>query len=264
MSNLLPCILRFMRSNNGQKIVPFQELTSSLVAIAPWKWSPSWKEKTEETYVKKKEQPRTWLCRKLSCVFSWPNSSTGSDQRMSHIKPCVGGSRNRSIYHLISVNAGADGKESLRFVDHRSSGTPARVPRGYKGTACSLLQPMVACRTNPCMHCKWLQSIYVCIRVWTWSNRSDAGIRDFRVRETMCPGTRFSATTNTGRTNVPSSVQPLCDEVEQWTDLNTEVPSVDIISEKQISRVSGVASNFEELHQVILITVEDMSVLTES
>ena len=49
-------------------------------------------------HVKKYEQPRTWLCTKLSVIFSCPKSSTGSDQRMSHISPCVGGSRNRSIW----------------------------------------------------------------------------------------------------------------------------------------------------------------------
>ena len=32
-----------------------------------------------------------------------------------------------------------------------------------------------------------------------------------------------------------------------------EVASVDIVSEKQVPRVCGVASNFEELHQVELI-----------
>jgi hypothetical protein len=48
-------------------------------------------------YEKKYEHPRTWLCTKKSFVFSCPNSSSGSAQRMSHIRPCVGGSRKRSI-----------------------------------------------------------------------------------------------------------------------------------------------------------------------
>ena len=36
------------------------------------------------------------LCTKLSRVVSCPKSSMGSDQRISHIRPDVGGSQNRS------------------------------------------------------------------------------------------------------------------------------------------------------------------------
>jgi hypothetical protein len=45
----------------------------------------------------KYEHPWTWLCKKLSTVFSDPKSSAESDHRMSHIRPRVGGSRKRSI-----------------------------------------------------------------------------------------------------------------------------------------------------------------------
>lgn len=48
-------------------------------------------------YEKKYEHPRTLLWMKKSDVFSWPNSSSGSAQRISHINPWVGGSRKRSI-----------------------------------------------------------------------------------------------------------------------------------------------------------------------
>jgi hypothetical protein len=44
--------------------------------------------------VKKKEHPRTWLWMNPSEFFSFPNSSSGSAQRMSHMRPCVGGSLN--------------------------------------------------------------------------------------------------------------------------------------------------------------------------
>jgi hypothetical protein len=47
--------------------------------------------------MKKYEHPQTWLCKKLSTVFSDPKSSAGSDHRMSYIRPCVGGSQKRSI-----------------------------------------------------------------------------------------------------------------------------------------------------------------------
>lgn len=49
------------------------------------------------THVKKKEHPLTWLCTKLSAVFSCPKSSAGSDHKISHISPVVGGSLNLSI-----------------------------------------------------------------------------------------------------------------------------------------------------------------------
>lgn len=68
------------------------------ICVAPL-ISACWKGRMErETHVKKYEQPRTWLCRKLSVVFSAPKSSTGSAHKISHMSPCVGGSRKRSIY----------------------------------------------------------------------------------------------------------------------------------------------------------------------
>lgn len=53
-----------------------------------------------KAYVKKKLHPLTWLCMKLSDVFSFPKSSTGSAQSISHMRPDVGGSLNRLIYPL--------------------------------------------------------------------------------------------------------------------------------------------------------------------
>ena len=50
------------------------------------------------TDVKKKLHPRTWLCMKLSEVFSFPKSSTVSAQSKSHISPDVGGSLNLLIW----------------------------------------------------------------------------------------------------------------------------------------------------------------------
>jgi hypothetical protein len=70
-----------------------------------------------ETHVKKYEQPRTWLCTKLSVVFSVPKSSTGSAHKISHINPWVGGSRKRSICSEI-VQDHVYGTECMRFITY--------------------------------------------------------------------------------------------------------------------------------------------------
>lgn len=91
----IPRILSLMSTDNGKQIISLKELTCGLITTRrkSGKVSTIW----WNTYVKKNEQPRTWLCTKFSEVFSDPKSSIGSDQRISHIMPCVGGSRNRSI-----------------------------------------------------------------------------------------------------------------------------------------------------------------------
>jgi len=63
---------------------------------------------TRWSYVKKYEHPRTWLWTKRSCVFSAPKSSIGSDHRISHMRPWVGGSRNLSIFKVLSDPRAAD------------------------------------------------------------------------------------------------------------------------------------------------------------
>ncbi len=74
----VPGVLRFVCPDDGEEIVFLEE-------------------RAGDWYEKKYEQPRTWLCKKKSLVFSCPKSSRGSAQRISHISPCVGGSLNLSI-----------------------------------------------------------------------------------------------------------------------------------------------------------------------
>lgn len=87
-----------MGTDDGEEVIPFQELTCCLI---PGRQSRirdrSSCRNIRDTHVKKYEQPLTWLWMKLSVIFSCPKSSTGSAHRISHIRPCVGGSRNRSI-----------------------------------------------------------------------------------------------------------------------------------------------------------------------
>ena len=37
-----------------------------------------------------------WLCTKFSVLCSWPKSLIGSDHKISHMSPDIGGSQNRS------------------------------------------------------------------------------------------------------------------------------------------------------------------------
>jgi hypothetical protein len=92
-----------MSSDDGQQPVSLQELTSRRIPVSIRSRSVSFRVECKlychelATHVKKYEQPRTWLCKNGSLVFSDPNSSNGSAQSMSHISPCVGGSLNRLI-----------------------------------------------------------------------------------------------------------------------------------------------------------------------
>ena len=63
------------------------------------------------------------MCTKLSVeFFSEPKSSNGSDQRISHIKPCVGGSLNRLIWVLDQGELRVDELTDLKSSSVLSSG----------------------------------------------------------------------------------------------------------------------------------------------
>ena len=63
-----PCILSLMGADDGKEVITFQELTSSLVPVNEVSicYRPSYR----KAHVKKYEHPRTWLCTKLSFIFS--------------------------------------------------------------------------------------------------------------------------------------------------------------------------------------------------
>lgn len=85
-----PGILRFVGTNDRKQAVSFEERASGLIATGLVVSHKHCRFDTciyEITYLKKKEQPRTWLCTNPSGDFSLPKSSKGSAHRISHIRP---------------------------------------------------------------------------------------------------------------------------------------------------------------------------------
>ena len=68
----IPRILRFVSANDRKKIITFQKLARSLISVSFVNFDYMIIDIAvmQCTHVKKKEQPRTWLCTKPSAVFS--------------------------------------------------------------------------------------------------------------------------------------------------------------------------------------------------
>ncbi len=153
-----------MRSDDGKQVIPLEKLASRLVPGKIGMSHTGGGQAKILAYVKKNEHPRTWLCTKLSEVFSDPKSSIGSAHKISHIMPCVGGSRKRSIY------ANSENRSRLkvgRLTARMSSkvfNSGDRPPCMHKN--CLFMTAANGSAQKDSIHASYTRSLYLCLPTW--------------------------------------------------------------------------------------------------